>query len=266
MASDWKSYDSAAGCHDSVTGPKMFVRPAADLVARLDVRHARSILDVGTGSGIAALAARDAAPEALVCGADPSFEMLRAARGRGLQHVAVAALPRLPFADGAFDRVMASFVLSHVADYESALADMARVLRSGGRLGFTAWGAKQNDYRELWDALSAERLGKERIAEMTRGALPWEDWLTDERHVREALTRAGLRGVEVDRTEYDIQMTLAEFLSTREKSLNARFMKHALGATEWDRFWQAAVAEFERRFASRIVFTRDVLIGTGVLL
>ena len=69
--------------------------------------------------------------------------------------------------------------------------------------------------------------------------------------------------VEVERREYDIQMTLAEFLSTREKSLNARFMKSTLGPEQWQRFWQDTVAEFERRFAEQIVFTRDVLIGTG---
>jgi ubiquinone/menaquinone biosynthesis C-methylase UbiE len=263
MKPNWTSYNSAAGCHDSVTGPKMFVRPAADLVARLDVRNAGTILDVGTGSGIAARAAQDAAPEAFVTGVDPSFEMLRAARGRGLAHVAVAAAPGLPFADDTFHRVMASFVLSHVADYESALADMVRVLGPGGRLGITAWGAKQNDYRELWDSLSAQRMGKERMDEATRAGLPWEDWLTDERHVRESLAAAGLSRVEVERTEYDTHMSLAEFLSTREKSLTARFMKASLEPGEWESFFQNVVAEFERRFEEQILFTRDVLIGTG---
>jgi SAM-dependent methyltransferase len=243
----------------------MFVRPAADLVTLTDVRGSRRILDVGTGSGIAAMAAAEAAPEAFVAGVDPSFGMLRAARGRGLTHVTVGAVPGLPFADGTFDRVIASFVLSHVPDRKAALADMVRVVRPGGRVGITAWGTNQNDYRELWDALCEARVGKQRMEDAMRAGIPWEDWLTDPVHVREALTAAGLRGVEVERREYDVHMTLAEFLSTREKSLNARFLQSALGPEGWQRFWQDTVAEFERRFAEQIVFTRDVLIGTGLL-
>src|SRR5581483_4603379 len=134
MARDWTSYDVAAGCHDSIAGPKYFARPAADLVACVDVRDARAILDVGTGSGLAALAARAAAPaEAQVTGVDASPEMARTARRKGLDRVAVASLPGLPFADGAFDRVMASFVVSHLPSYEAGLAEMARVLGPGGR-------------------------------------------------------------------------------------------------------------------------------------
>lgn len=264
MASSWTSYDSAAGCHDSITGPKTFVRPAADLVARLGVSDARTILDVGTGSGIAASAARDAAPpDAFVAAIDPSVEMLRAARSHGLTRVVAAAVPGLPFADGSFDRVMASFVLSHVVPYGSALADMARVLCPGGRLGITAWGTKQNPYRELWDSLSAARMGKERMEEAMRAGVPWEDWLSDPRHVQEALAAAGLTAVQVERTEYEIQMSLEEFVSTRERSIVARFMREALGPAEWERFWQNARAEFQRRFEDQISFTRDVLIGTG---
>ena len=264
MARNWTSYDSAAGSHDRIAGPKFFARPAADLVACMDVRGAQAILDVGTGSGLAALAAREAAPaDAQVCGIDPSIEMVRTARSRGLSRVAVAALPGLPFAGATFDRVMASFVLSHVPSYEACLADMARVLRRGGRLGMTAWGPMQFAPRELWDSLADARMGKDRMAEATREGIPWEDFLTDPDHVRQALAGAGLATVQVEHREYEIRMTRTEFLATREQSISARFLRRALGAEEWDRFWQDAVAEFHRRFAEQIVFARDVWIGTG---
>src|SRR5207247_73082 len=111
-----------------------------------------------------------------------------------------------------------------------------------------------NDCRELWDSLCDARMGKDRMKEATQASIPWEDWLTDPRHVEQALTGAGLTGVEVERVEYDVHMTRAEFMSTREKSITARFMRHELGAEEWERFWQGAVAEFERRFADEIEF------------
>ena len=44
---------------------------------------------------------------------------------------------RLPFADGAFDRVIAAEVLEHVLEDAAAVAELARVLRPGGTLAVT---------------------------------------------------------------------------------------------------------------------------------
>jgi SAM-dependent methyltransferase len=44
---------------------------------------------------------------------------------------------RLPFADGAFDRVIASEVLEHIPHDADAIAELARVLRPGGTLAIT---------------------------------------------------------------------------------------------------------------------------------
>jgi SAM-dependent methyltransferase len=44
---------------------------------------------------------------------------------------------RLPFADGSFDRVIASEVLEHIPDDGTAVAELARVLRPGGSMAVT---------------------------------------------------------------------------------------------------------------------------------
>ena len=44
---------------------------------------------------------------------------------------------QLPFADGEFDRVVAAEVLEHIPDDESAIAELARVLRPGGTIAVT---------------------------------------------------------------------------------------------------------------------------------
>jgi SAM-dependent methyltransferase len=43
----------------------------------------------------------------------------------------------LPFADGAFDRVIAAEVLEHIPDDTAAMAELARVLRPGGTMAVT---------------------------------------------------------------------------------------------------------------------------------
>ncbi|HSD67456.1 MAG TPA: class I SAM-dependent methyltransferase [Vicinamibacteria bacterium] len=48
---------------------------------------------------------------------------------------------RLPFADGAFDGVLCMNALHHMPDYRTALAEMHRVLRAGGRAAFSEPGS-----------------------------------------------------------------------------------------------------------------------------
>ena len=52
---------------------------------------------------------------------------------------------RLPFPDGTFDRVIAAEVLEHIPADETAIAELARVLRPGGTIAITvpAWLAEQ---------------------------------------------------------------------------------------------------------------------------
>lgn len=49
----------------------------------------------------------------------------------------IAPLWRVPLADASFDVILATEVLEHVADTEGAFAEMARLLRSGGRIVIT---------------------------------------------------------------------------------------------------------------------------------
>jgi SAM-dependent methyltransferase len=95
----------------------------------------RRILDAGCGSGPLSAALRDRG--AVVTGIDASAGMLALARRRlGDEtdlHV-VDLRDRLPFADGAFDDVVASLVLHYLQDWGPTLAEIRRVLRPGGRL------------------------------------------------------------------------------------------------------------------------------------
>lgn len=92
------------------------------------------VLDLATGSGDLALVLRAACPGASIVGADFCLPMLRVARRKGLSPLVVADGMRLPFADGAFDVLTVAFGLRNMERWPRALAEMGRVLRSGGHL------------------------------------------------------------------------------------------------------------------------------------
>ncbi|MFE7300702.1 class I SAM-dependent methyltransferase [Streptomyces sp. NPDC057579] len=98
------------------------------------------VLDVGTGTGTAAAAACARGARVTAVDAEPDMARSAAAAAPGAA-VQVAALPRLPFLDGAFDAAVGNFVLNHVGRPGAALAELRRVTRPGGRIALTIWSA-----------------------------------------------------------------------------------------------------------------------------
>ena len=97
----------------------------------------KTLLDVGCGDG--ALASELARRGAIVTGLDADPAMIAAARRRTQTeitqlHLIEGQAERLPFGGEAFDCVLAVTVLCFVRDAERAVAEMARVLKPGGRL------------------------------------------------------------------------------------------------------------------------------------
>ncbi len=103
-----------------------------------DLHGVHNILDVGSGAGqIAKHLLKYADPEARITCCDLSPEMLRRARNRLKSHLpshVAADLSSLPFADESFDCITCGYVLEHLPEARPGLAEMARVLRPGGRM------------------------------------------------------------------------------------------------------------------------------------
>jgi len=90
------------------------------------------VLEVGPGPG--ELSARiQAELGADVVAVDISERMVELAKVRGV-HAIVGDVQELPFADGPFDCAIAAWMLYHVPDVARGIAELARVLRPGGRL------------------------------------------------------------------------------------------------------------------------------------
>jgi SAM-dependent methyltransferase len=126
----------AGGYHDffaSITR-----RPIEPLLDAAAVGPGASLLDVATGPGYVAGAAQ--AREARPTGVDVAAEMVELARRLhpGIPFVQGDA-ERLPFGDASFDAAVANFAILHVGRPERAAAELARVLRPGGRVALTVW-------------------------------------------------------------------------------------------------------------------------------
>ena len=112
------------------------------------------LLEVGRGTG--AFAERCAAQLGCeVTALDSSPEMVRAAAARGVRAV-LGDVTRLPFADGEFDCAVAAWMLYHVPDLDTAIAELARVLPSGGRLVAITNGDEH--LRELYAVVGGAKL------------------------------------------------------------------------------------------------------------
>ena len=108
------------------------------LLSAVQRHDATRLLDIATGAGNVAQAAVGTGMR--VVGVDFSTAMLAQAR-RQYPYINFCEgdAEALPFADNSFDAVVINFGLLHFGRPEQALAETHRVLRPGGRVGFTVW-------------------------------------------------------------------------------------------------------------------------------
>jgi SAM-dependent methyltransferase len=138
-----------ASVYQGISGPD-----ARDLVFEA-IREVmpRRVLEAGCGWGeLAARIAHELSAE--VVAIDLSPRMVELARERGVE-ASVGDVQQLQFADGEFDCVTANWMLYHVPDLDRALAELARVLRPGGRLVAATNGLRH--LNELWSLVGRSR-------------------------------------------------------------------------------------------------------------
>ncbi|GCE44264.1 2-heptaprenyl-1,4-naphthoquinone methyltransferase MenG [Rhodococcus wratislaviensis] len=135
-----ETFDSIADYYDHMNRVMTMGRHrhwCKEVARRAVVPLGGSLLDIATGTGEIALAARCLYPHAAITAADFSESMLAAAAARAsADRISwqVADANSLPFADESFDSVTSGYLLRNVDDVYRVLAEQFRVLKPGGNL------------------------------------------------------------------------------------------------------------------------------------
>jgi SAM-dependent methyltransferase len=196
------TFNVAADAYDAFMG--RYSRPLAPQLADLaGVHNGQLALDVGSGPGAltAELVARLGAPA--VTAVDPSTPFVEAvlARHPGIT-AREASAEALPFADDAFDVVLAQLVVHFMTDPVRGIREMARVSRPDGVVAACVWdhGGRQGPLRLFWQAareLDPTVDDESRLAGVREG------------HLVELFEAAGLR--EVEPTTLEVRVEHASF-------------------------------------------------------
>jgi SAM-dependent methyltransferase len=180
-------YEPGAGVPDGAVAASL---GCGNPVEVADLRPGDTVLDLGSGGGLdVLLSARRVGPTGKAIGLDMTAEMLDLARdhaGRaGATNVEFLAgrIEDIPLPDGTVDVVISNCVIALSVDKAAVFAEIARVLRPGGRIGITDILADDT----LTDADRAQRAGR---IECLAGALTQADY-------RSLLIKAGFADVEI---------------------------------------------------------------------
>ena len=126
-----------------------------------DAREGR-VADIGSGKGRFARLVKERWPAATVVAVDLAEAML-AHVPAGIERIA-ASMTALPIASGSCDAAYATESLEHAVDIPAAVAELARIVKRGGRIAIidknaAAWGRLETPAWERWfDRKELEKL------------------------------------------------------------------------------------------------------------
>ena len=177
-------FNQLAGRWDKMTSEETRSR-LPEMIRDLIIKPGDTVLDVGGGTGILLPLLYEAAGnESKIISLDIAEEMLKRARNNSYPrniHYVHADVTAIPLAGETFDVVICYSCFPHFPDKAKALAEMARVLRSSGRLAICHT-ASRHEINKLHESV---------------GDVIGNDTIPDEATMRDMLKASGLKPIEV---------------------------------------------------------------------
>ena len=194
------AYDATFSTHvtryDELAG-EFQKRAAAYQLYEIDF-HGKELIDIGGGTGIAALMALEMGASKVVCG-DISEYMLERGRvkaktlGYDANRIEFCQLDAesLPFNDNSFDIVLTGMAFGLLPDQKKAVKEMFRVLRPGGLVSLGAHG-----YEHFWEAIDTtlRAINKKYVL-----GYRLEFWPRSERQIHLMMEDAGFKDIRTNR-------------------------------------------------------------------
>jgi ubiquinone/menaquinone biosynthesis C-methylase UbiE len=240
-------------------------RWGAATVARLPLSSGDVVLDVCCGAGASALpAARAVGPTGNVLGLDLAEPLLALARERavtlGLRNVSFRECDATAtgLESCSFDAVVCVFGVFFAADMPAFVAEMWRLVRSGGLLAITTWGP---DWCEPGSSVFWESV-RELEPTLFRAFNPWDE-ITTAPALTDLLARGGITGATVEATVgQHHELGLADDFWDIVLGSGYRATVDALGDEPRERLRERVVAEFRARRVTRL--RNDVVFASAV--
>jgi SAM-dependent methyltransferase len=174
-----------------------------------DLHEGETVLDLGSGGGIdVLLSAKRVGPTGKAYGLDMTDEMLDLARDNareaGANNVEFlnGYIEDVPLPDGSVDVVISNCVINLSTDKPKVLAEIARVLRPGGRLGIS-------DVVAADDLTPEDRLERGSFVGCIAGALSFTEY-------REGLADAGFVDITIEPTHEEAERMYGAIVQARK--------------------------------------------------
>ncbi len=207
-------YSSAADDYAELWEP--ILHPMGEVLVRsMSLATARSVLDVGSGTGSLLPLLRARAPRALVIGVDRSEGMLRiGSRKHPECFPAVMDAQGLGLHAAAVDAVVFAFVLFHCPEPTRALQEARRVLRPDGVAGVTTWGRDELPGTDIWtEELDAHGAAQDSLSAVVRRF----ELMDDEPKVERLLSEAGLLPARTWTRQFERRWSTEELVVVRAR-------------------------------------------------
>lgn len=245
-------YDELASFH--------YEKISNSLMQKVDC-SGKEVVDVGSGTGILSFLALEKGAKKVRC-VDISRFMLEQSReksiAKGYANDVImfheGDIERLPFPDATCDIVFANMVMGMVPNQPSAIAELARILRPGGRIALSTHGPAH--YREAIEA------GVRSLNMRYFFGHRFEYWPRDENEIKAFFMLAGLDDIQTSR------MTWADEFENGGKAFDffasstGLWWHHRLPAEIRNKETERTRAYFLRKHVTKI--TCDVVFASGI--